>query len=169
MPAKVRIRDAIEDDVEELSRFLGRVWLDTYAPRHGEEKVRAITRRWHNPERLRSDIADTASMCLVASVKGRIVGHAYLRMVDESKAMLHRLYVDPNQQRSGIGKKLLAELDERLPAVCSVIELEVDRLGLDAIAFYRGNGFVEAGEVASCGDCTTNIPALLMRRERRVA
>ncbi|MEZ5826781.1 MAG: GNAT family N-acetyltransferase [Geminicoccaceae bacterium] len=156
-------RNGTVADVEDLSAFLQRVWRHTYAPRHGLERVEAITRRWHGKDRLRDDARDEDAIFLVVEQEGKIVGHAFLQSRHGPVASLRRLYVDPDCQKCGIGGLMLGELMTRLDETVEMMELEVDLLGRDAIAFYRSKGFVECGRTGDCGD-ESGIAAMIMRR-----
>ena len=151
-------------DVEAASRFLGRVWHDTYDARHGAEKVDAITARWHAVDQLRADIEADGAVFLLAEEARAIVGHAYAAVEPDGRGKLSRLYIDAGRQGRGIGSALLGDVERRLGGHCRSLWLEVDVLGEDAIAFYRRKGYVETGRTQSCGDSSTDIPALIMER-----
>ncbi|MCB2010105.1 MAG: GNAT family N-acetyltransferase [Geminicoccaceae bacterium] len=158
------IRPGEPRDVDAVSMFLRDVWRHTYAPRHGLERVEAITRRWHGRDSLLADIGDGAAVFLLAFAGDRLVGHAFLQSPGGPVAWLRRLYVDPDCQRRGLGGRFLFELEARLGAGAETMELEVDLLGRSAIAFYRSKGFVECGRTRDCGDGESGIAAMVMRR-----
>lgn len=76
---------------------------------------------------------------LVAQVDGSVVG--YLHFDDFGPdPELHRIYVDTNVRRSGVGALLLNELHARLPQQLHYMLLVLE--GNDrAIAFYQRHGF----------------------------
>ena len=86
------------------------------------------------------------------------------RWEPDGRGKLSRLYIDAGRQGRGIGSALLGDVERRLGGHCRSLWLEVDVLGEDAIAFYRRKGYVETGRTRSCGDSSTDIPALIMER-----
>ena len=82
---------------------------------------------------------------LVAERAGAFVGYLQYDSVG-SEPELHRIYVDPNHKRAGIGSALLRELHARLPAGGSYI-LMVFAANHAAIEFYRRHGLVEQARV----------------------
>ena len=89
---------------------------------------------------------------LVAEDDGRVVGYAYVRWGEETKAFvgasdagLKELYVDPDRWGRGVGTALLERGLERLPE-------DVERLRLETLAdnevgrrFYEARGFERTG------------------------
>jgi ribosomal protein S18 acetylase RimI-like enzyme len=83
--------------------------------------------------------ADDAAF-LVAERDGVVVG--YLHFDSEGdEPELHRIYVDPDQKRGGIGSALMRALHARLPAGSSYVLL-VAEVNTDAQAFYERHGLV---------------------------
>lgn len=89
---------------------------------------------------------------LVAEDEGTVVGYAYVRWGEETKAFvgedeagLKELYVHPDRWGRGVGTALLERCLEELPA-------DVERLRLETLAdnevgrrFYEARGFAETG------------------------
>ena len=59
---------------------------------------------------------------------------------------LRALYVDPDEQREGVGSELLEEGFDRLPSETDVVALEVFRENDAAQGFYESRGFDRRGE-----------------------
>jgi len=80
---------------------------------------------------------------LVAIIDDALVGYA---VVDRWSGHNHliSIAVHPNNRRGGIGRRLLAALEERLEKG-RLIRLEARKSNLPAIEFYRGQGFQETG------------------------
>ena len=82
---------------------------------------------------------------IVLESGGRVVGFAGARRVGEEGYLLD-IAVDPSHRRRGYGRSLLAFLEARLAAEGGrVLLLDVREDNAGAIAFYRANGFEEAG------------------------
>ena len=82
---------------------------------------------------------------LAARANGVVVGYAGLMFV-VGDAHVTNIAVDPDQQRFGIGTRLLAELAwEAVARGCEAMTLEVRVSNVGAQALYRTFGFVPAG------------------------
>jgi len=90
---------------------------------------------------------------LVARDGGRAVGCGAIRLLDARTAEVKRMYVEPDQRGRGVGKAVLASLEEaahRLGAERLVLETGIYQEA--AIALYLGAGFTRVecwGEYAS--------------------
>jgi ribosomal protein S18 acetylase RimI-like enzyme len=63
---------------------------------------------------------------------------------DGRRGWVYRLAVHPGLRRSGLGRRLVAELEQRLRARgCEKLNLLVERDNPDAIAFWRHLGYAE--------------------------
>ena len=109
---------------------------------------------------------------LVAERAGALVGYLHYDSVG-TEPELHRIYVDPDQKRAGIGSALLREHHARLPAGDSYI-LMVFAANQAAIDFYRRHGLEEERRVDAVAfyrehagvdfpPDTTPLPALVLR------
>ena len=78
---------------------------------------------------------------VVAEAAERIVGFGEL---DVEHGQVKAVYVHPGHARRGIGRALLREL-ERIARVRGVAALWLDS-SLNAVPFYRSEGFRESGE-----------------------
>jgi ribosomal protein S18 acetylase RimI-like enzyme len=71
--------------------------------------------------------------------------------------------VRPDCQRRGIGKRLLDEIEESFPEA-GILRLEVEEANVPAVAFYRVNGFLLAGNTLGCGG-GSGLPALVFEKK----
>ncbi len=83
--------------------------------------------------------ADDATF-LVAERVGPVVGYLHYDC-EGAEPELHRIYVDPDQKRGGIGSALMRALHARLPPGSSYVLL-VAEVNTDAQAFYERHGLV---------------------------
>ena len=87
---------------------------------------------------------------LVAEADGRIVG-AVMAGYEGHRGWINYLAVDPARRRGGLGRKLMAEAEQRLRAAgCPKINLQVRTSNRDVIAFYQRIGFAP-DDVVSLG------------------
>ncbi len=101
-----------------------------------------LLRPWNDPHR---DIARKKlvqrELFLVAADAGAIVGTA-MAGYDGHRGSVHYVAVAPDRQGRGIGRMLLAAVDERLLALgCPKVNVQI-RAGNEAVdAFYRRLGY----------------------------
>lgn len=157
------VRSATTADLPAIRSVLVDTWHATYDSIFGAEMVTGITDRWHAVQMLRPQLGGESSTFLVAERRGAIVGTLYARAACNGSVSLERLYVLPQAQGSGIGRRLYDAMRARFPAAKS-IRLEVEPRNAPAIAFYRRIGFAEVGAGAACGgDAAAAIPHLIMQ------
>lgn len=155
------IRDADDRDMVALNRFLTCVWHHTYDSIMGREKVLEISARWHTIDKLAAEIGKSGAVCLLALDADRIIGHVFATEVDPDIMKLDRLYIGPEHQRRGVGKRLLDYAFGRFPGK-RYIRLEVDRDNENAIRFYQAKGFAIVGQIDDCGG-DSDRPAHIMQ------
>jgi len=158
----LRVRPCSESDLPAVRDLLVRTWHDTYDAIYGVEKVTEITGRWHSLPNLRAQLKAPLSLFLVAERGGRLVGTAKAAGQADGLILLQRLYVDPAEQRAGVGEALLAETEAAFPRA-DRIDLEVEPQNTRAVAFYRKHGFAALGEISDCGP-DSGIAARTMRK-----
>ena len=102
-----------------------------------------MTAAWHSPEALASQIRNTDIFFAVAKDDAnKIVGLVTAQRQDKDTLVVYRLYVDPNQQRKGIGSELLKGSVSAFPKVRR-IQLEVEEQNQKGHAFFLKEGFVQ--------------------------
>jgi len=144
------VRDAGPADAAAVAE-IGKVAVpETYADIITDASVmKAIVDQSYALDALRDCIVRCArnddAHFLVAERSGRIVGFLHYDC-EGPQPELHRIYLDPQQKRQGIGSALLKELHHRLPPGSSYI-LMVVAANQPAVSFYEHHGFVEAARV----------------------
>ena len=99
------------------------------------------------PERVARSVRRRDALVVVARDGARIVGFAIMRYGDDD-AHLHLLAVDPDGRRRGLGRRLVAWLEEpALVAGIGSVFLEVRESNHGARAFYERLGYRELGRV----------------------
>jgi putative acetyltransferase len=109
-------------------------------------------------------LSDPAVTFLVVRERGEVVGCGALLRDPRGWGEVKRMIVRPERRGRGIGKRVLAELEAitraaRLP----LLRLETGIHNTDALALYRGAGFVEC---AAFGDYRPDPLSVFM--EKRV-
>lgn len=94
------------------------------------------------PERL----AEGGGLFLVASLHSQPVGCGALKFHEAAPTEIKRMWVAPSARGLGLGRRLLGELEtralEHAGGPC-LVRLETNRALVEAIAMYRGTGYVE--------------------------
>lgn len=139
------IRPAVWQEAEDTRRVLVETWHDTYDSLLGSERVAEITNRWHAVDVLAEQIGSPDALFLVAEHSGRLIGHAFARMLEPGVVSLSRLYVLPAWQRQGLGARMLGAVVERHPGAARM-RLNVKAENGKGVAFYCRHGFTVVGE-----------------------
>jgi ribosomal protein S18 acetylase RimI-like enzyme len=170
------VRDAVPDDAAAVAA-IGKVAVpDTYRDLCHPSVIRSIVEQSYSLPALRDCInecreADDAHF-LVAERDGQVVGFLhYDSNGDEPE--LHRIYVEPELKRSGIGSAMIHGLHQRLaPGATYILMVVADNQ--QAVAFYQRHGLVEEARVdgpsymhehmgVSFPSNTPPVPALVLR------
>lgn len=136
----IKISKANIFETNEIKKLLNYVWIDTYKEFFSKETIKYIVEESQTIDKLSLEIKNNNLLFLVAKNNlDNIVGLATVQK-GESKIFLKRLYIHPNYQRKGIGKKLLLNIlnyseDKK------AIYLEAEKDNINAINFYKKNGF----------------------------
>lgn len=79
---------------------------------------------------------------LVARLDGRPVGCGGVRRLGDGAAEVKRMYVVPDARHLGVGRRLLAALeDEARRRGCTVVRLDTDAALRPAVALYEAAGY----------------------------
>ena len=119
-------------------------WRESYAEIIAPEKLDEICAVWLTPQKFTERLSDKNAVNLVAISNEQIVGHTYALPRQHSSILIAYLYVLKSAARRGIGKTLLSSAIECFPDA-NHVELGVLEHNHAAIAFYKSQGFFEAG------------------------
>jgi ribosomal protein S18 acetylase RimI-like enzyme len=120
-----------------------RIWPAAYAGIIPETQIAYMLDRMYAEETLRREIAeDLVTYYWIRSGSERAGFLAVGPFSVGGPCALHKCYLLPERQRSGLGSAALAALVSRLSnAGATSLELRVNRHNTSAIAFYRKNCF----------------------------
>ncbi len=138
------VRTASERDLEAVRALLVETWHATYDPLYGAAGVTEISERWHSVVWLKQSMQRPRSEFIVADTGSELAGMAYAAIKDSDSGLVEveELDVRPSMQGKGVGRMLLAELEESFWD-CRLMRLEVEEKNGKALDFYRSGGFVE--------------------------
>ena len=93
----------------------------------------------------------------VARIAGRAVGCGAL-VLEDGWGEIKRMYVDPGERRRGIGRAVLAAIEDAARSRgCALLQLEMGNLQPEALALYRSCGYRLCGPFADYGSSGTSI------------
>jgi putative acetyltransferase len=105
-----------------------------------------------------AEVAEGRGAFMVAYLDGRAVGCGAVRRLDTERAELKRMYVAPDLRGYGIGRALLAALeDEALKLGVRRLVLETGIRQMRALALYRATGFVGIPAFGEYRDTPTSV------------
>lgn len=149
----LNIRSASPDDGDLLAAFGATAFRDTYRDLDDPDEIEQYVAKSFTPEVVRSQIADPASIVLLAYSDSELVGYAHIRHSDvplcvsgPSPIELVRLYLAKASIGKGYGAQLMrAVFGEARELNCRTIWLGVYDRNIRAVEFYQRFGFVQVG------------------------
>lgn len=135
--ASARLRQAVPEDIPALwalrTRCVREVCSSHYPP--------DVIARWSAAPAPAShcDLVAAGAAIVAEDADGRVLGFG---VVDVAGAEIDGLFVDPSLRGSGLGRRLLRALEQRL-VPCPRIHLAA---ALNAVAFYRAQGYAVVRE-----------------------
>ncbi len=154
------IRRAEGAEVEVARELTNRSWISTYPPLIGEAETKEIISDRHSSERFIEQAGRVQDRFLVAVEGDAVVGHLYAFQKDGM--YVDRLHVDPAMKGRGVGRALLAHLENQLFANTRCW-LDVLRGNEAAMLFYERVGYIKTGETDACGGLA-GIPAVIYEK-----
>lgn len=161
------IRPVRQEDLPAVRDVLVRTWHATYDEALGAAKVAEMTARWHSPEALLRQFEEAAGqpdhrIFLVAEQDRQVIATASAHLGPEGRVEISRIYILPDFQRGGLGRRLLHSLLGAFPAARRA-RLEVEPRNARALAFYRRHGFQPVSSGLACGgDAEAGIAHLVL-------
>jgi GNAT superfamily N-acetyltransferase len=97
-----------------------------------------------------AELAPPHGMLLLARLDGRAVGCGAVRRLDEDRAEIKRMWVDPAARGLGIGRSLLAALEGAAAELgCGTVRLDTAAYLTEALSLYQSAGY---GEIPAYND-----------------
>ena len=143
-----------------------RGWRATYAGLIPDDEIEATLEEFYDPNRLRAEILDPKGWdgWLVALEDETVIGAGGGGMTDNSSGEVYVLYVDPDEQRRGVGTALLSRMTEEQVARGATKQFVSVAKGNDvALHFYEKHGFERIGQRPTFGDTLSGTSIRLRR------
>ena len=116
-----------------------KIWIDHYAPMIGTEQVNYMLAKFYSDESLRQQMEDRQVFYFIEKDL-ETVGFISVSEIETSDWFIHKFYILPHKQGSGIGKEAFKNLLD-ITAPARTIRLTVNRRNYKTINFYFKNGF----------------------------
>jgi ribosomal protein S18 acetylase RimI-like enzyme len=145
----VLIREATCADVTALHKLVESAYRGNSARRGWTHEADMLGGQRTDEDALIESLYDPTQRILVAEIDGALVGSVQVQNRDGGRAYLGQLAVDPDQQASGIGSRLI-EAAEALAVNefgASIMEMTVIVQRAELTAYYVRRGYRETGEM----------------------
>jgi ribosomal protein S18 acetylase RimI-like enzyme len=143
----VQIRSATQTDIPAIIDITQQVWPPTYLHIIGPQQLQYMIELFYSPKALQQQM-NGGHHFVIATVSGITAGFASWSLIDPGIWKLHKLYVLPSRQGSGIGKAIIQHIVTAIQSVAQNAELRlnVNRNNTPAINFYFNNGFTHLAD-----------------------
>jgi GNAT superfamily N-acetyltransferase len=134
------IRIATVRDINAIQNIAYTTWPSAYKRVITSEQIEYMLEKMYSQDVLENQFYE-GTQFLVAEVDDEIVGFASYGLLQDNIYKLHKLYVNPDVQKTGAGKALLKEvLNKVIKLGGKQLELQVNRKN-KAVSFYEKMGF----------------------------
>lgn len=144
----ISIRSAIADDLPAIHDLAHKIWPDTYSHILSPDQLEYMLDLIYSLTSLHHQLINLKHNFFIALDNNIPVGFASFsqKEVNNATYRLHKIYISPQQQGTGTGKLLLAEVINSIKSSGgNSIELNVNRHNM-ARHFYEKLGFKIIGE-----------------------
>ncbi|MBN8859971.1 MAG: GNAT family N-acetyltransferase [Sphingobacteriales bacterium] len=120
-----------------------KIWPETYGAILSREQMDYMLEMMYSPSSLEKQMLEQGHNFIIAYENDRAIGFASYACKENNSAAykLHKIYVLPNLQGKGVGKKLIDHIIRSiLPLGAKTLELNVNRYNT-ARTFYEKQGF----------------------------
>lgn len=129
-----------DEDINELSILAAFIWNRYYPEIIGQKQVDYMLGKFYSEESLKNQIRRESHIFIGAYIRNKMEGFiSYSKTTDED-FVIHKIYINPEIHRKGIGKRLLDHVFGK--SNFKTIRLTVNRQNYKAINFYFKNGFI---------------------------
>lgn len=139
----VTIREAALNDIPAIAELAEKTWWPTYSPILASEQIRYMLDNIYSESSLRHAIESDSQKFLLLNENGVPHGFASFGIRPDAPDVhkLHKIYVLPEDQGKGYGKKLIEEVVRLIKEKGKhILDLNVNRYN-PAKAFYEKMGF----------------------------
>lgn len=142
----IEIYPASENQLVEIQNIAYATWPQTFSNILTPVQIEYMLDQMYDLDALKSQMRVKKHTFLLAKEEEETLGFCSyeLNCEDSNKVKIHKIYILPNTQGKGIGKKLLAEVQKSaIKNGFASVYLNVNRFNKQAIEFYQYIGFKE--------------------------
>jgi len=151
----ISIRVADKADIPTIREIAERTWPISYDGIISPDQIRYMLDMMYNPDKIGSVITDPNQDFWLAEENGTVLGFCGIEhgFPEAGITRIHKLYILPNTQGSGLGKIFLDQVEKEAKRHGNnKLHLNVNKLN-KASGFYRKHGFtVDYEEVLEIGN-----------------
>jgi len=137
----MKIRFAQESDLETIHFLAEEIWWNTYKGILSDEQISFMLQDMYSLEALRTQLRENTLFILAEENNEAQAFASYSNNSKEKICKIHKLYIHPSQQGKGLGRKLLAFIEnEAKGQKLDILELNVNSEN-PAYNFYLKSGF----------------------------
>ncbi|TXD52781.1 MULTISPECIES: GNAT family N-acetyltransferase [unclassified Polaribacter] len=145
----IQLKEVLSSDYEFLFRLMQEIYTPAYQHFWTDEGAWYINSQY-SKENILKELLDKKARYYFILFKGKIIGNFRFiwdekleGLPEEKQVKLHRIYLHPKTQRSGIGKLLLAWLEEKAEQKgYQIIWLDAMNEQQNAFQFYKKLGYI---------------------------
>ncbi len=140
MEGDLSFRSANSQDIPTIQHLISRIWPKAYSHILSAEQTAYMLDMMYSDSALQTQLS-TGHHFIIADLDGVPSGFASWEKKGDHLCKLHKIYVLPDSQGSGIGKKLITCIRElAIEEGCFILQLNVNRNNI-AKSFYEKIGF----------------------------
>ncbi|TAG94980.1 MAG: GNAT family N-acetyltransferase [Bacteroidetes bacterium] len=127
------------ENLEAISLLADKIWKNHYTSIISDAQIEYMLKKMYAQEALSAQMTTQNHIFYLAYLDKTLIGYASISTSDGKQYFLHKLYVDTNIHKKGIGTKFLEFLENKYSP--ETISLTVNRQNYKAINFYFKYGF----------------------------
>lgn len=138
----ISVKKATHKDIKAIREIANKTWFVTYEPILGKEQPKFMFDLIYSEDALATQMNE-GQIFMLAYLEDNIVAFASYSMKDEESLIykLNKLYLDPDFQGGGYGRKLIDEVENQIIKLGGkTLDLNVNRFN-KARFFYEKIGF----------------------------
>lgn len=136
------------DNYKAIQNIAGKTWPIVYGPILSSEQIQYMFSMMYDLDALKNQAEAKNHHFIIAEEDGNFLGFASYEFdcIHKFKTKIHKIYILPETQGKGIGKKLIYYISELAKKQNqNLLSLNVNRFN-EAIHFYTKIGFEKVGE-----------------------
>lgn len=140
----INLRLATNDDVAQIQEVAEKTWLVSYQGVISSEQIRYMLDMMYNQTKIKAAINDPNQAFWLAEENGAVLGFCGIEhgFPEAGFTRIHKLYILPNTQGSGLGKILLDQVEKEAQNHGNEkLHLNVNKKN-KAVGFYQKQGFI---------------------------